>query len=118
LPSETQLGAFLEALAEQIADRVLSRINEQADEETPAQSPWLSIESTAAYLDWPKQRLYRLTASGQIPHYKQEGRLLFHRRELDEWLAHFAQPASRTGFVQRIGPCVSTKADSTGRERD
>jgi excisionase family DNA binding protein len=117
LQSETQLAAFLEALIEQIADRILERTKEYAGDEAPAQSPWMSIERAAAHLDWPKQRLYRLTASGEIPHYKQEGRFLFHRRELDEWLAHFAQPARTTGFVRRIGPCVSTKTDTAGRER-
>ena len=54
-------------------------------------SPWLAIESAARYLDWPKQRLYKLCASGAIPHYKQEGRLLFRRDELDAWLLGFAQ---------------------------
>ena len=117
MPSETQLTAFLEALIEQIADRLLERIKENACAEASAQSPWLSVESAAAYLDWPKQRLYRLTASGQIPHYKQEGRLLFHRRELDEWLGQFAQRARTTGFVARSGPCVSVKPELNGRER-
>ena len=32
-----------------------------------------------------------LTARGEIPHYKQEGRLLFHRGELDAWLQRFAE---------------------------
>jgi excisionase family DNA binding protein len=117
LPPETHLIAFLEALTERIADGVLERLNEHISDDAPGQSPWLSVESAAAYLDWPKQRLYRLTASGQIPHYKQEGRLLFHRRELDEWLAHFAQPARTTGFVPRSGPCVSEGRDLRGQER-
>ncbi|MFN2468179.1 MAG: helix-turn-helix domain-containing protein [Gaiellaceae bacterium] len=40
----------------------------------------------------------QLCAAGSIPHYKQEGRLLFRREELDEWLAGFAQG-------QREGRC-------------
>ena len=62
---------------------------EAAPESPP--SPWLNTESAAAYLDWPRQRLYKLTARGQIPHYKHEGRLLFHRQELDDWLTHYAE---------------------------
>ena len=54
-------------------------------------SPWLSLEAAAAYLDWPRQRLYKLTARGEIPHYKHEGRLAFRRDELDRWLAGYAQ---------------------------
>jgi hypothetical protein len=34
----------------------------------------MGIEKAAAWLDWPKQRLYKLCASGEIPHFKQEGR--------------------------------------------
>lgn len=98
-----QLGPLIEALAETIARRVIELTRQAAGEEgrTPGRSPWLAIESAAAYLDLPKQRLYRLTASGQIPHYKQEGRLLFHRGELDEWLRSFAQPARVTGSPGR-----------------
>ena len=46
-----------------------------------------------ACLDWPKQRLYKLSASGAIPHYKQEGRLLFNRGELEAWLRRYAEGA-------------------------
>jgi excisionase family DNA binding protein len=53
----------------------------------------MAIDTAAAYLDWPRQRLYKLTASGAIPHYKHEGRLLFHRHELDHWLRAYAEPA-------------------------
>jgi excisionase family DNA binding protein len=85
------LALLVDQLAEQIASRVNDRLAAQAapiDE----RSPWMSIDRAAAYLDLPKQRLYRLTATGAIPHYKQEARLLFHQRELDQWLAQFAQP--------------------------
>ena len=58
----------------------------------------MGIEKTAAYLDWPKQRLYKLTAQSAIPHYKHDGRLLFHREELDRWLADFAQPVRRLAW--------------------
>jgi excisionase family DNA binding protein len=83
---------LLEELAERMARRLRTleqeRAGTQGDEGT---SPWMAIEHAAAYLDLPKQRLYRLTASGEIPHYKQEGRLLFHRMELEAWLRRFAQ---------------------------
>lgn len=54
-------------------------------------SPWLRVASAAASRGRPRQRLYRLTARGEIPRYKQEGRLLFRRDELDAWLS----PATR-----------------------
>lgn len=96
---ELQLAAVLDTLAEAIARRVveLQAVSAVADDSSRGRSPWLSVDKAAAHLDWPKQRLYRLTASGEIPHYKQEGRLLFHRAELDEWLGRFAQGARETG---------------------
>ena len=90
------LAPLLEQLVEQIARRVLDMQRELAPTENAEQlSPWMGIENAAAYLDWPKQRLYKLTAQGAIPHYKHDGRLLFHRPELDRWLAELAQPARR-----------------------
>ena len=61
------------------------------DDDPRERSPWLSVDSAAAYLDWPRQRLYKLTARGEIPHYKHEGRLAFRRDELDRWLSGYAQ---------------------------
>ena len=93
------LAPLLEQLVEQIARRVLDMQRELSPTENAEQlSPWMSIENAAAYLDWPKQRLYKLTAQGAIPHYKHDGRLLFHRQELDRWLAEFAQPVQRLAW--------------------
>jgi excisionase family DNA binding protein len=86
------LSELLDCLAERLAEVLAPRL---ASEEQAApgeqHSPWMGIERAAAYLDWPKQRLYKLSASGAIPHFKQEGRLLFRRDELDAWLERFAQ---------------------------
>jgi len=92
------LTALLQQLVEQIAQRVVSELAElEGDSRTAdARSPWMSIEAAASYLDWPKQRLYKLTASGAIPHHKHERRLLFRRDELDRWLASFAQGERRS----------------------
>jgi excisionase family DNA binding protein len=92
---------LLELLLDSLADRVARRLRD-LQPPPPAGaaetgSPWLNVKSAAAYLDWPAQRLYKLTAQGAIPHYKQDGRLLFDRDELDQWLRQHAQPA--TGSV-------------------
>ena len=85
------LAPALDELVELVARRVVE-LQREAPATTPEHdSPWLGVERAAAYLDWPRQRLYKLTARGAIPHYKQEGRLLFHRGELDRWLAGFAE---------------------------
>ena len=92
--SERLAHALAPAL-EELVDLVARRVVELQHEATPSaathDSPWLGVERAAAYLDWPRQRLYKLTARSEIPHYKQEGRLLFHRGELDAWLARFAE---------------------------
>lgn len=93
LPVAHDLGPLLERLLDQLADRVAARLQATANEKagTAGASPWMNITSAAAYLDWPKQRLYKLSASGEIPHYKHEGRLLFRRDQLDTWLSRRAE---------------------------
>jgi excisionase family DNA binding protein len=96
-PLHNTLAATLEQLAELIARR-LAELQQTQRPEGEERSPWMGIDTAAAYLDWPKQRLYKLTAQGAIPHYKQDGRLLFHRHELDRWLAECAQPVRRLAW--------------------
>ena len=95
LHPDAVVSQLLEAFADAVARRVveLQRCEPAfAASEAEERSPWLSVEKAAAYVDWPKQRLYKLTAAGAVPHYKHEGRLVFNRRELDEWLARHVQP--------------------------
>lgn len=87
----SEIDVLLESLAERIAERVCERLIEHQAVAENGNSPWMGIEKAAAYLDWPKGRLYKLTASGEIPHYKQEGRLLFRADQIDRWLSQFAQ---------------------------
>ena len=84
------LDRLLDELAERTARRLLELQPPPASNDAP---PWMSTANAAAYLDIPKARLYKLTAQGGIPHYKQDGRLLFNRHELDDWLAQFRQPS-------------------------
>jgi len=86
-----ELQPIIDHLIERVARRVIELQRQQQPDANP-QSPWMGIAKATDYLDWPRQRLYKLTASGAIPHVKQDGRLLFHRGELDRWLAQHAQP--------------------------
>ena len=92
-PLPDQLGTTVQQLVRLLAREVARELTrpQPTDGRAEDRSPWLSVESAARYLDWPKQRLYKLSAQGAIPHYKQQGRLLFHRGELDQWLRSFAQ---------------------------
>src|SRR5436190_19691118 len=86
-----EFNCILEQLAETIAAKLSARLLEHQAVEHTSVSRWMGVAKAAEYLDWPKQRLYKLTASGQIPHYKQDGRLLFRSDELDPWLEQFAE---------------------------
>jgi len=47
----------------------------------------LSFDEASDFLNLSKSYLYRLTSSGQIPHYKPQGKMLyFEKSELESWL--------------------------------
>ncbi|WKN29752.1 helix-turn-helix domain-containing protein [Porifericola rhodea] len=47
----------------------------------------LSFNETCQYLELSQSHLYKLTSTGNIPHYKPNGKkLYFKRSELDSWL--------------------------------
>jgi excisionase family DNA binding protein len=104
----------LEAALEQLVERAIRRALTDLQQQIPSadqSTPWMGIAKAAEDLDWPRQRLYKLTASGAIPHYKHEGRLLFHRAELDHWLAEHAQPVlGLASSPEESYPSTSTPA--------
>jgi excisionase family DNA binding protein len=47
----------------------------------------LSFDEASKFLNLSKSYLYKLTSSGQIPHYKPQGKMLyFEKSELENWL--------------------------------
>jgi excisionase family DNA binding protein len=47
----------------------------------------LSFDEASEFLSLSKSYLYKLTSSGQIPHYKPQGKMLyFEKSELENWL--------------------------------
>lgn len=97
-----EIETLLDRLAEAVAQQVIERLLDHQEVAQERGSPWMGVEKAADYLDWPKQRLYKLSASGEIPHYKHEGRLLFRSDELDRWLAHYAE-GGRTRLERHPG---------------
>lgn len=84
----------LRALAEAVAPLIGS-----AD----SASPWMTVDETADYLRWPKERIYKLTAAKAIPHRRHGNRVLFNRGELDGWLDDYREgPACAGAQVQRM----------------
>jgi excisionase family DNA binding protein len=73
---------LVDAVAARAAEIVMERLGEFEN----GGSPWMTAAEAADYLRWPVKRIYNLTGAGAIPHRKHEGRVLFHRAELDGWL--------------------------------
>ena len=94
-PALGPLEALVDLVADQVAARLIAATEAKTTDDTGDNggSPWMNVRTAATYLDWPRQRLYKLTAQGAVPHYKHDGRLLFNRQELDRWLVGHRQPA-------------------------
>ncbi len=73
---------LLDGLAERVAAVVLSALAAAG----PASSPWLDVAGAADYLCCKPKRLHDLVSQGRVPHYREGGRLVFRRDELDEWI--------------------------------
>ena len=89
--------ALLDALAERVARRVAMRL----DLPQPA-SPWLDVEGALEFLPFSRDQLYKLTSARAIPFRKKRGGqgLLFHRGELERWLAVEYEPTGCAGEVE------------------
>lgn len=47
---------------------------------------FIDIKQVAEYTGISPSTIYKLTSSGQIPHYKPTGKLLFKREEILAWI--------------------------------
>lgn len=57
----------------------------------------MTVREAAAYLKLKTATLYKLTRTEQIPFCKPTGKILFRKKDLDEWLE-----ASRKGPAQEL----------------
>ena len=81
-PGALALG-FPPALIDAIADAVAARLTDL----TTTGSPYFTPDEAAAYLRCGRQRVYDLVHDGRL-HPRRDGRrLLFHRDDLDAYLA-------------------------------
>lgn len=48
--------------------------------------PIMSVDEVAEYTGYAKRYIYNLAQFRRIPHYKRDGRLLFKKDEVDQWL--------------------------------
>ncbi len=75
-------AAAVEAIAQRAAEIVVERLGSDGG------SPWLTRKQAAAYLGVPASRLEK---DKTVPAHRWDGRVLYNRGELDEWLLGFGQ---------------------------
>ena len=65
---------------QKVADYIVSKLS-------ALQKDVLTIEDAAAFTGLSRSHIYKLTSSGDIPHYKPNGKYIyFDRKELEAWL--------------------------------
>lgn len=65
----------------------LERIEKLLETQQAMQKQVLNFNDACIYLELSQSHLYKLTSTGNIPHYKPNGKkLYFNRQELDNWL--------------------------------
>jgi excisionase family DNA binding protein len=79
------------AMSPEAVELIARRAAELVLEQQAQTSPWLTTREAAEYLRWPQSRIEKLAAANAIPRRKHEGRNLFHRAELDEWLEQYRE---------------------------
>jgi excisionase family DNA binding protein len=74
--------ASLDSLASLISERVMRELDvERVDD--GCDSPYLNTDGAARYLAGTRQRVYDLVSSGRLRAFKEGGRSLYRREDLD-----------------------------------
>ena len=85
-------------------------------------SPWMDAPAAADYLAVPVKRVRNLTASGDMPHVREGGRVFYHRGQLDSWrLAQSSGPrvtaTAERSTMGRLHKCPGSAGTLRGRTR-
>jgi len=70
-------------LPKDVFEKIVDRVAERVRTELAQESPWLTRPQAAAYLGVPVSRLEK---DRTAPSHRWDGRVLYNRAELDEWL--------------------------------
>lgn len=81
--TELSVAELRQLFREEIA-QVLKEYN--FAQATTTEKKIYNLEETADYTGFSKSHLYKLTSSGQIPHFKRGKKLFFEKFAIDEWL--------------------------------
>jgi hypothetical protein len=76
-------SGFVIALPPEVLEQLVERVAGKLRAELADHTPWLTRREAAAYLRVPVSRLEK---DKTVPSHRWEGRVLYHRAELDEWV--------------------------------
>ncbi len=57
---------------------------------------FLTLQEACSYLGMSKSKIYKLTSNRVIPHYKVENKLMFNKKELNDWIKDYKVMAEKT----------------------
>ena len=74
----------------------------------------LNMKEVCKYLDISQSLLYKLTCSGEIPHFKPRGKMIFfEKKELIEWIKR-----NRENDSEPISPSINIETDKSGNNEE
>ena len=74
----------------------------------------LNMKEVCQYLDISQSLLYKLTCSGEIPHFKPRGKMIFfEKKELIEWIKR-----NRENDSEPISPSINIETDKSGNNEE
>ena len=74
----------------------------------------LNMKEVCQYLDISQSLLYKLTCSGEIPHFKPRGKMIFfEKKELIEWIKR-----NRENDSESISPSIIIETDKSGNNEE
>lgn len=74
----------------------------------------LNMKEVCQYLDISQSLLYKLTCSGEIPHFKPRGKMIFfEKKELIEWIKR-----NRENDSTPISPSIIIETDKSGNNEE
>jgi excisionase family DNA binding protein len=92
-------------------DELMERL-ERIERGVMMQKNVLTFEEAAMFTGLAKSYLYKLTASGKIPHYKPSGKLIyFDRSELEGWMLRNPVRTADEIEQQAINYCHTNRAN-------
>lgn len=88
---------------QKMADYIINKLS-------ALQKDVLTLEDVAQYTGLSRSQIYKLTSSGEIPHYKPNGKYIyFDRLEVDNWLRRNRIASSDEVASKAAGYCHNSR---------